>query len=126
MLINLSNHASANWSQKQMEAAIHQFGQVVDFPFPQIDPEFDINEIANLAETIFNQIFEKYEDLNFKIHLMGELSLVYQLLLLFKKRNIDCYVSTTHRAVEELEDGSKKVRFNFVKFRSYFVRGGGR
>jgi len=83
MLINLSNHPSVSWSKKQTNAAINQFGKIVDFPFPKVDPEFGLDEVQDLAQKIFSQVLEKYGNQEVKIHLMGELSLVYQLLLLF-------------------------------------------
>ena len=120
MLINISNHPISTWSEKQKEAAAVQFESVVDFPFPQIDPESSIQQIKVLAKQMFDDITTNYDKEKITIHLMGELSLVYQLVTLFKEANVSCVVSTTKREVEELPDGSKNSLFRFVKFRSYF------
>jgi len=120
MLINISNHPISTWSEKQMETAITQFESVVDFPFPQIDPESSTQQIKELAKQMFDNISTNYDKEKITIHLMGELSLVYQLVTLLKKENVSCVVSTTKREVEELPDGSKNSLFRFVKFRSYY------
>lgn len=120
MLINISNHPISTWSEKQMEAAVAQFESVIDFPFPQIDPESSTQQIKMLAKQVFDSITTNYGKEKITIHLMGELSLVYQLVTLFKEANVSCVVSTTKREVEDLPDGSKNSLFRFVKFRSYF------
>ena len=40
MLINISNHSSDKWSMKQHLMA-EKYGEIVDFPFPEIDPYKD-------------------------------------------------------------------------------------
>lgn len=120
MLINLSNHPLSTWSNKQKNAAIAQFGELVDYPFPHVSPDKDINEIKELAQSIFEEIINLHEDKEITIHIMGEFSLVYQLVCLFQLKKIPCVLSTSHRIVEEQTDGSKKVFFDFVKFRSYY------
>lgn len=120
MLINISNHPTSTWSKRQMETAIAQFDEVVDFPFPQIDPESSTEQIKILAQQLFDELIDSYDKENITIHLMGELSIVYQLVNLFKKADIPCVVSTTKREVEELPDGSINSLFRFVKFRAYY------
>lgn len=120
MLINLSNHPFSTWSNKQLKQAELQFGEVVDYPFPYVNPESSIEKIQILAHQTFDEIILKYGKDNIQIHLMGELSLVYQLTRLFKANNIRCYVSTTDRIVEELGNGQKNIQFQFVKFRPYY------
>ena len=39
MFINLTNHSSTNWSKKQRKAA-EVYGQIIDMPFPVIQPTF--------------------------------------------------------------------------------------
>lgn len=120
MLINLSNHPLSTWSNKQLKQAELQFGEVVDYPFPHVSPERDIGEIRELAKSIFDEVINQYKSEDITIHIMGEFSLVYQLVSLFQINNIVCVLSTSNRIVEELEDGSKKVFFDFVKFRMYY------
>lgn len=48
VLINLSNHPSANWQAEQLVAA-QSFGEVVDLPFPAIPPDRDTVQVENTA-----------------------------------------------------------------------------
>lgn len=41
MLLNLSNHPSSLWCDEQKKAAETLFGEIVDLPFPQVDPNGD-------------------------------------------------------------------------------------
>ena len=50
MLINLSNHPSSNWGEKQKQSAIAQYNEIVDIPFPQIAPAATIEDVLELAE----------------------------------------------------------------------------
>lgn len=120
MLINLSNHPLSTWSNKQKNAAIALYGEVVDYPFPHVSPDSDLDEIKKLAKRIFEEIINQYKDKKITLHIMGEFSLVYQLVSLFQLKKIPCVLSTSNRIVEEQTDGSKKVFFDFVKFRSYY------
>ena len=49
MLINISNRACDKWSEKQLQAA-SEFGQIVDIPFPTIDPYADSEAIDDLVK----------------------------------------------------------------------------
>ena len=48
MFINHTNHPSQYWSDEQLTAA-HQYGEVVDIPFPLIDPTLSSNEIGRFV-----------------------------------------------------------------------------
>lgn len=120
MLINLSNHPFTTWSNKQKNDAIAQYGEVIDYPFPHVSPDNDIDEIKELAKNIFQEIINLHEDKEITIHIMGEFSLVFQMVSLFQTKGIPCILSTSNRIVEAQKDGSKKVFFDFLKFRSYY------
>ena len=55
MLINLTNHPSVRWSDKQ-KAAAKVYGEIVDMPFPVIDEAGDEKYIATLADEYLNKI----------------------------------------------------------------------
>ncbi|MDR3261870.1 MAG: hypothetical protein LBT78_08560 [Tannerella sp.] len=60
MLINLSNHPSALWQAPQLEVAT-VYGEIIDLPFPVVDPEGDATYIQSLGkEYIFKQ-FREYK-----------------------------------------------------------------
>jgi len=122
MLINLSNHPLAQWSEKQIQEANKLFGEIVDLPFPQIDPQIDSNEIVEIAKEYLKKIEQiaKDKNENVVVHIMGELTFCFALIQLLKQKGIKCVASTTQRNVIEQEAGKKTLLFNFVRFRDYF------
>lgn len=118
MLINLTNHPLKTWSAAQICAA-EKYGEIVDYPFPQVLPSATTEEIQALAEEIMHDLLSRYENTDITIHLMGEFTLCFSLLKLFEKNNIPCVASTTERVSVENEDGTKTSCFRFVQFRRY-------
>jgi hypothetical protein len=116
MLLNLSNHPSPTWPENQAQLAKDLFGEIRDLPFPQVDPEADESEIAALADAYFDKI----RGLNpSAVHLMGELTFSFELVQKLKSHGIRVLASTTHRTTQEMPDGTKISRFEFVRFRYY-------
>lgn len=115
MLLNLSNHPSTRWTEKQKKAAIVHYKMVKDMSFPQIAPIASKKGVKKLAKVYFKKI-QKLNPL--AVHLMGEMTFTYALVRKLKKANILCIASTTNRIVEE-KDGKKIVQFEFVQFRVY-------
>ena len=62
MLINLSNHPFAKWSKEQTQAAIHQYGNIVDMPFPQVDSNGNEAYISSLADEYVSKIIDVTTD----------------------------------------------------------------
>lgn len=119
MLINLSNHPSDKWSEAQTAAANEQFGEIVDLPFPQIEPNASKEDIFKIAQDYHNRVHQKGAPETTAIHIMGEMTLTYQLVGMLKDTGYRCYASTTIREVYEQEPGKKTVIFQFVSFREY-------
>ena len=121
MLINLSNHPSSTWSEQQMQAAYKQYGDIVDMAFPAIDPWIDEDGVDELANVYFSKIKLLANDKSTTavVHLMGEFSFTYALVNKLKAEGIDAIVSTSVRQTEMNADGSKTIRFDFVRFRKY-------
>lgn len=118
MLINFSNHSSSLWEQNQLEAA-REYGELVDVPFPPIDPEADEKYIKSLAEQYTEQFLFYEKNHCLTIHIMGEMTFVYGVVSLLKEHGITCIASTTERNAEEITDGRKISDFKFVRFRKY-------
>lgn len=116
-LINLSNHPFAGWSEAQKQAAIREFGEVEDMPFPGIDPQWNIEEVRRLAEETATKLVERRPA---AVHLAGEFTFCYQLAKRLEAAGIRCVVATSRRMVRQLEADRKEVRFEFVKFRDYY------
>lgn len=120
IFINLSNHPSINWDEYQLECA-SEYGEIVDFAFPAVDPNATSYEIEELAENLIQEL-DKLAELRDSciraIHIMGEHTLSYTLVSKFQKRNIICLASTTERKVTQ--NGDEKVSvFKFRSFRPY-------
>lgn len=122
-MINLSNHPSANWPENQLELARSLFGQVVDMPFPPVDPAASTSQVQQMAamaaEKARNMLSGASQNEEHAIHVMGELTFCYNFVNLMRGEKIRCLASTTHRVVEETEKG-KLSKFVFVGFRNYF------
>lgn len=126
MLINLSNHPSKKWGELQMEAAIKQFGEVVDLEFPNIPPDADEEEVVRIAVEyggrVINMIDEAADEnplIEHAIHLMGEQTFCFALMDFVDVSDYFFYASTTERNVIELDNGKKQTEFKFVRFRRY-------
>lgn len=123
MLINLSNHPSANWSENQLAEAA-KYGQVFDLPFPAINPEAESAEILQLAQSFEAKVRHLLSDENAElnvVHLMGELTFCFALVVLLQKAGIICVASTTSRKTTDHSYGLKSSLFEFVRFREYVI-----
>jgi CRISPR-associated Csx2 family protein len=120
LFINLSNHPSTNWDEYQLECA-GEYGEIIDFVFPAVDPNASSYEIEELAENLIQELdrLAELRDSSIKaIHIMGEHTLSYTLVSKLQKRNITCLASTTERMVTQ--NGDEKVSvFKFISFRTY-------
>lgn len=122
MLINLTNHPSVQWSENQIKAA-EMYGEIVDLPFPYVDPMWDLEKIKQIAaifeEKVF-QLLQQEKNGNNAVHLMGELTLCYELIKRLQKMGIRCIASTSQR--NTVTNGNSKIsEFNFCRFREYNI-----
>lgn len=125
IFINYSNHPTSKWSEDQLNAAKEMADRVVDEPFPQINPEATEFDVVDLAKSEINRLFQTYSGYDeFVIHIAGEMTFVTYFVSQINKwwaANAICITSTTKRDVVENEDGSKTVKFGFVRFRQYLT-----
>lgn len=131
MFINLTNHPSTKWTPEQLQAAEDLGGQIIDVPFPNVDPEGDEEYLNSLVA----KYFQRCEDIvvasipnprfrkNF-VHLMGETGFCARLGARLNEihagpwPNFTVIHSTTERkVVENPETGEKTSVFKFVRFR---------
>lgn len=119
ILLNLTNHPSSLWSDKQRDAA-HVYGEIMDMPFPAIDETDDETYIAVLADEYLQKILDLAKENNVTVHLMGELTFTFALLKRLQEHGIPCVASTSKRIVKEECAGHKsEVIFQFERFRRY-------
>jgi len=125
MLINISNHPSANWSETQKQSAIEQYGEIMDIPFPHIDPEWTHDQVSDAVTEMFLHLQRMWETgkidrSKLTMHIMGEMTYCHDLVERFHRSNVLCVASTTKRQVLEEKDGKKTLLFDFVRFRRYY------
>ena len=117
--VNFSNHSSCGWGKKQSEEA-QKWGDIVDIPFPNVNPEATNQDIRELAENCVKKILEYHPS---AVMCQGEFTLSYHVIRLLKEQGMTVLSAcSTRKVVEErLEDGSvcKNAVFKFVQFREY-------
>lgn len=118
MFINLSNHPSNLWEEKQTHAAC-RYGCIVDIPFPSIPPKEDETYIATVAEQYAMSFSMHYCPERDVVHVMGEMCFTYALVRKLLNAGFTCVAATSERHVREGENGFKEVYFSFVRFRKY-------
>lgn len=116
--INLTNHPSPQWDEQQTEAA-KLYGTIMDMPFPEVNPDDAPEDVKALADAYAQKIEDMAEDFKVTVHIMGEMTFVYNLVSRLKAMGIRCVASTTVRQVTENPDGTKMSEFSFVRFREY-------
>lgn len=132
MFINVSSHPSAHWGTDQYQAAA-QNGQVVDLPFPVVEPTADRGAICALAQDYYDQIRALAQGdsvdgrgsspQDITVMVSGEFTFTYHLVTLLLQGGYRVVSACSRReSVEAKEpDGSvvKVARFTFVQFREY-------
>lgn len=119
MFLNISNHSSDKWSKQQMDGAL-QYGEIIDYGFPNVEPNLTSKEVSELANNIMKDILKMEPDV---VMCQGEFTLTYLLVSKLKEKGIKVVAACTERDTEELQmlDGTlrKTSVFKFVQFREY-------
>lgn len=119
IFLNHTNHPSSKWGAEQISAA-KIFGEIVDFPFPNIPPQLDENEIKKIVSEKLREILKFSPAV---VLCQGEFNYTFAMVTELKKNNIPVVAATSERIVSTVieEDGSSKSvsTFRFVRFRNY-------
>ena len=119
IFVNHTNHASAQWSPEQIAAA-EIYGEIADFPFPNIDANFDEAQISALVEVNGKKIMALNPA---AVLCQGEFSYTYAMINFLKKNNVVVIAAASERIVEErvtADGATQKISlFKFVRFRQY-------
>ena len=120
MLINFTNHPYEIWNTPQRETAKEQYGEVVDIPFPQVDPALDSEGIRRLVEEYAVMIEAKKPD---AVLAAGEFTFLFMLVDRLLRDGVKVVCTCSGRDTVEVKnpDGTneKKAIFFFEKFRAY-------
>lgn len=117
MFINYSNHPSSRWNADQLAAA-RRYGKVVDVPFPVVSPSATTVQVNQMAREVVASMLALGESDKMTVHVMGEMTLTYNIVRRLKRHHVRCVASTTERRVTEV-DGKSVSEFSFVQFREY-------
>lgn len=120
ILVNLSNHPSSAWSEKQKKVS-EKYGKVYDVKFPYVNPNCSENDIKDLAHYTFAKVIKMKPDY---VLCAGEFTLVYALVDLFKKANVGVITSCSERivideTVNKNGEVTAKKGYAFVRYREY-------
>ena len=118
LFLNISNHPSSMWNNRQ-QAAAASYGDVVDIPFPIVDPDADSQELQTLVQDSVQKILSMGDANSITVHIMGEMTFTFMVVTRLKELGIRCVASTTERKTTYNDDGTKLSEFSFVKFREY-------
>jgi hypothetical protein len=118
ILINISNHPSARWSEEQKRG----WDRIIDIPFPPISPEWGEETVHQMSYDIREQVEKIKAEVGIPfVMVQGEFSLCYLLYEKLRNSGYKIAIPTTARQVveESQPDGSvvKKNIFRFVRWR---------
>lgn len=116
MLINLTNHPHETWSAKQLSAS-KSYGEIIDIPFPQVDPFAGTSEIAELADQMLTQLLQRHPD---AVLCQGEMTLAFALVARLKAAGIPVLAACDERKTKETQDEfGNTVKTSVFVFRQY-------
>lgn len=119
VFINLTNRASKTWLDDQLKVA-QEYGDIIDLPFPNIDPDMEPEEVVAMAEKYTAQIMTY--DVS-AVLVQGEMTFTFAVVSGLKRKGIKTVAACSRRESVETrnEDGSvtKNSVFRFCQFREY-------
>lgn len=99
---------------------IEEYGEIVDIPFPDVNPRGSNEYINSLVEEFYDKVIE-YD--NPVVMLQGEFIFTYRLVCKLKANNIKVVASCSERKTVEYTDKNgcttKQSIFEFVDFKEY-------
>lgn len=133
MLVNLTNHPVRGvfdknkntyqnaWSEEQLVSAIELFDEVVELPFPEISPYWDVSEIKAIAQEYCKRCIAmlKRPSLRNAVHIGGETMFCYYVISLLLEEGYQVVSASSDRIVEDLGENKTIKKFKFIKFRRY-------
>lgn len=121
MFINFSNHPHASWDSSQTNVA-SAYGEIIDIPFPSVDPLASEDEIAKIADRYSERIIHM-ADTNTSVMVQGEFTLTYAVVNRLKDEGIKAVSACSDRdVIESVDENGHTVRksvFKFKRFREY-------
>ncbi len=127
MFINYTNHPSNNWSQEQKRAA-GQYGEILDFRFPDISVLDTEEDLDRLAAKEGERILAALGNEPSAVLCQGEFTFTYRMVDYFRNavrdgRQFVVLGAVSEREVQEIyqdDETRKQVVFKFRRFRRFF------
>ena len=120
MFINFTNHPHEIWSELQRQTAEQQYGEIMDLPFPPLQPSWEIEDLQKCVEEYTAKIEALKPD---AVLVAGEFTLVFMLVDKLLQDGVKVVCSCSKRMTVEKklpDDSNEKVsQFVFEKFREY-------
>lgn len=119
IFINHTNHPSTRWCAEQISAA-EVYGEILDIPFPAIEPEATAEEVREVVGIYLEKILAQEPA---AVLCQGEFNYTFALVEQLKNFGVKVMAATSKRVTSEevLPDGSTRQvsTFRFVRFREY-------
>lgn len=124
ILINYTNHPSAKWSDDQKNAALTEWSEIIDVPFPQTEPEWNEAEVAACFDAFLADVEGKLLPLgktmaDAEFLIMGEFRYTYYAVRKLKETGHRVFAHAGKREVEVV-DNKSIYTFRFGRFVEYF------
>lgn len=119
--VNFTNHSSSKWGEIQVEAA-KKYGDIIDIPFPAVDPLATKEDISTLAEKSVEEILKASPS---AVMAQGEFTLTFAVVNMLQQKGIKCVVACTRRRTDEEVQQlaaaglTREGMFAFMGFREY-------
>ena len=119
IFVNHTNHPSARWNSEQTAVA-KIYGEIVDVPFPAINPAASSEEIRELVQSNAEKILSLEPA---AVLCQGEFNYTFAMVERLKNFGVTVVAATSERVSHEeiLPNGTTRQvsTFNFVQFREY-------
>ena len=119
VFLNVSNHSSRQWSNKQ-RAEAEKYGKIVDIRFPPVPADISAEEVKKIAKRTFEVICQYDCSV---VMLQGEFTLTYLLVILLMQAGFRVVAACSDRqATEQVDEDGNSIKcsqFTFVQFREY-------
>ncbi len=117
VFLNFTNHGSDTWEERQLEEA-RKYGEIVDLPFPNVDPCAREKDIEALGEECCREILRRRPA---AVLCQGEFSLTFFVVTRLRAHGVKVLTACSERKVVQ-KGNVKSSIFEFAGFREYVYR----
>ena len=114
VFINLTNHPSKYWGEQQKKEA-HNYGAIVDIPFPNVPAEATEDDIRRLCDATVKKVMGYSPE---AVLCQGEFTLAFQIINTLLEQDVTVVAACSERVVKE-NGNRKESYFYFKKFRKF-------